>query len=301
MRIYPRAKVYLTRFTMPSLEEFGVDDIRSLFYPGRVIVPKQLTSIDFAPITILYGSNGCGKSTLLNVIGRKIGCDGAAGATDSGYMADFVNRCQAIGNWRLIKDRIHSFRSETIAGNILSNRRTYSSIKREIKELSERDGYDLYERLFYSKPGVDVYEGLDPYTLAQLGHTRYFREMPDIWSNGETAIYYYEQQLEPVSLYLMDEPEASLSPVYQKRLVEFIERTAYSMEAQFIIATHSPFLLSIDQARIIDMDANPARITDDWTSLSNMQLQYNLFRRFADRFETNIKYGRRNNVQETIE
>lgn len=58
---------------MLYLESFQPCLIDRKVYPYRIVYPMQIESIDFAPITIFYGSNGCGKSTLLNIIAESVG------------------------------------------------------------------------------------------------------------------------------------------------------------------------------------------------------------------------------------
>ena len=78
-----------------------------------------------------------------------------------------------------------------------------------------------------------------------------------------------------------------MAPAYQQELAREISILAYRLNTQFIIATHSPFMLSIEHARIYDLDAKPARIRE-WYQLENMRTYYRLFKKYEDRFEENI-------------
>lgn len=96
------------------------------------------------------------------------------------------------------------------------------------------------------------------------------------YSNGETAIRYFTEHIRPDSLYLLDEPENSLSPGFQIELASILEQTAYRCNSQFIIATHSPFILSLHGARIYDLDdANSA--VKKWHELENMRTYFDFF------------------------
>ena len=76
-------------------------------------------------------------------------------------------------------------------------------------------------------------------------------------------------------VYLMDEPEAALSPQRQLTLMRQIYYMA--MEgSQFIIATHSPLLLSLDGAKIYDLDENPVEVRD-WWNLETVRLYQQFF------------------------
>ena len=80
----------------------------------------------------------------------------------------------------------------------------------------------------------------------------------------------------PDCMYFLDEPEVSLSPVFQKELANMIELFAQSLRTQFVIATHSPFFLSLKDARIYDLDSRPASVKK-WHELPNMLAYFNLF------------------------
>lgn len=78
-------------------------------------------------------------------------------------------------------------------------------------------------------------------------------------SNGESALLFFTDKIDENSLYLVDEPENSLSTESQKKLAEYIENAARFYNCQFIISSHSPFMLSLKGARVYDMDAFPVR------------------------------------------
>ena len=104
------------------------------------------------------------------------------------------------------------------------------------------------------------------------------------YSNGENAFRYFTQRIDRDGIYILDEPENSLSPELQLELVGFLKDSVRFYNCQFIIATHSPFILSMDSARIYDMDSVPVR-TRKWTELKNMRAYYQLFSQKADEFK----------------
>ena len=83
-------------------------------------------------------------------------------------------------------------------------------------------------------------------------------------SNGESALGYFVDSVKDDTLYLLDEPENSLSAENQLNLKYFIEDCVKNHGCQFIISTHSPFLLSIKKALIYDIDTTPVE-KKDWT------------------------------------
>ena len=103
-------------------------------------------------------------------------------------------------------------------------------------------------------------------------------------SNGETAMEFFYDSINEAGLYLLDEPENSLSAAHQRELAEFLYESVRFFGAQVVISTHSPFMLSIPDAKIYNLDDEEMIVTEDWTKLSNMIEYYNLFSRFSGRF-----------------
>ena len=81
----------------------------------------------------------------------------------------------------------------------------------------------------------------------------------------------------------MDEPENSLSPQRQLELIKFIEDSARYFGCQFIISTHSPFLLAIKGAKIYDLDECPVSVKK-WTELESVRCYYNFFKEHEHEF-----------------
>lgn len=97
------------------------------------------------------------------------------------------------------------------------------------------------------------------------------------YSNGENAYRYFTEKIEKNGLYILDEPENSLSPKRQMELMDFIEDSVRFFGCQFIISTHSPFLLAMRGAKIYDLDENPVDIKR-WTELENVRIYYDFFK-----------------------
>ena len=85
-------------------------------------------------------------------------------------------------------------------------------------------------------------------------------------------------------LYLLDEPENSLSPARQLELARFLHDSARFYNCQFVIATHSPFLLAMPGARIYDLDSEPIA-TKRWTELENVRATWEFFQSHKDEFK----------------
>ena len=95
---------------------------------------------------------------------------------------------------------------------------------------------------------------------------------------------YFEELFTTRALYLLDEPEVSLSPANQVILAEEINKMARLLECQFIIATHSPFMLGTLNAKIYNLDTEEYDVTK-WSDLDNVRYFYNFFKKHEDEFK----------------
>lgn len=93
----------------------------------------------------------------------------------------------------------------------------------------------------------------------------------------------YSNAIKENALYLLDEPENSLSAALQMKLKSFLEDSARFYHCQFIISTHSPFLLSMQGAKIYDLDSDPIGVKP-WTELENVKTYYGFFKSHEKEF-----------------
>ncbi len=93
-----------------------------------------------------------------------------------------------------------------------------------------------------------------------------------------------EDNIEPDNLYLLDEPEVSLSPQNQVKLAKKINEMARYLGIQFIIATHSPFMLGILDAKIYNLDTKEYEV-QKWSELENVKYFYNFFKDREEEFK----------------
>ena len=140
----------------------------------------------------------------------------------------------------------------------------------------------------FQMKSLDDYERLKKVNMAKRKtQSRYVREnlMDNVreHSNGESAFIYFSEKIKENGLYLLDEPENSLSPERQQEILRFLQDSARFFGCQFIIATHSPFLLSMNGAKIYDMDEEPVDIKR-WTELDNVRAYYDFFKKHEHEF-----------------
>ena len=95
---------------------------------------------------------------------------------------------------------------------------------------------------------------------------------------------YFQKKLKNDTLYCLDEPENSMSPKMQLEFSKMLEEMSHYCGCQFIIATHSPFLLALEGARIYDLDSCPVEIKD-WWQLENTKIYFDFFNKHRHLFE----------------
>lgn len=103
-------------------------------------------------------------------------------------------------------------------------------------------------------------------------------------SNGQTTLSIYSRMFETGGIYLLDEPENCLSSISQIELVKVLYESAKYYNYQFIICTHSPFILSIKDACIYNLDLQSVR-EQKWTELDNVKVYYEFFMVKKDEFD----------------
>lgn len=283
--------IYLSKFIFPSQDQeetfrFGIRrTCYDSWYPFGILTKHGLRQLDFEPVTILYGGNGSGKSTALNVICEKLGLDRDTLFNRSNFYEDYLKYCSFES--ALDIPRISRIITSDDVFDFMLNLRC---INNGIDQKREESLVDYLEGRYakFQMKSLDDYEKLKKVTLARSKtQSQYIREtmMGNVreHSNGESAFIYFEEKIKENALYLLDEPENSLSPERQLELLQFIEESARFYGCQFIIATHSPFLLSMRSAKIYDLDENPVDVKR-WTELGNVRAYYEFFKKHEGDF-----------------
>lgn len=277
--------IYLKSFTFPN-EDREFRFILSIkrkcydsFYPFRILSKNDLRQIDFEPITILYGGNGSGKSTALNVIAEKISITRESLYNRTNFYGDYIDMCDMeIVEEIPMESRIIT--SDDVFNYMLNIRTINEGI-----DTKREDLFVEYLDLKYSQfkmKSLEDYEQLKKVNQSRSRtQSKYVRRnlMDNIreYSNGESAFRYFTEKIAENGIYILDEPENSLSPQRQLELIKFIEDSARYFGCQFIISTHSPFLLAIKGAKIYDLDEYPVSVKK-WTELESVRCYYNFFK-----------------------
>ncbi len=284
--------MFLTAFFFPDDEE-ETDFLFSLkttydqsVYPFRVLPRTGLREIWFKPVTILYGGNGSGKSTVLNVIAEKLRLTRSSAFNRTRFYQRYVDMCRFSQEETIPRDS-RIITSDDVFDMMLDIRSVNEGIDRKRAELAEE--YSRLRRERFQVRSLDDLEHLHRVNEARSKTKSRFIEAESgktlrERSNGENALMYFQGKMDMDTLCLLDEPENSLSPENQLVLADFLLEAVRYCGNQLVISTHSPFLLAIPGAKIIDLDDH-ARIVDSWTQLKNARVYHDFFRKHEAEFE----------------
>lgn len=196
------------------------DRVQAGVHPFTIPLVQQRFNLAFkSPVTFLVGENGSGKSTLLEALAWALGFNAQGGNRDNSFAEDADGH--ALG--RALR---------------LSWRQRVS------------DGFFLRAETFFNF--ATYLEEVGSPFLAYGGKS--FHEQ----SHGEGFLALFENRMED-GVYLLDEPEAALSPGRQLTFLSILYQLASMKVAQFIIATHSPILLTLPGATVLSIDEGHLR------------------------------------------
>ena len=281
--------IYLQTFRMPAREDeeaFFSDPTdprnqRTCYttkYPFHVFRYRQLPEFTFEPVTILYGGNGSGKSTILNVMAESLHLRRGAVYNRSDFFGDYAALCRS--THRPIPKGSRVITSDDVFDHLLDVRCINDGIDTARVRLLEQ--YVTDRHTHHPLKSLEDYEAWRRRADAQsMSQSRFLREhlMENVAerSNGESALAYFTQSIGENALYLLDEPENSLSAALQLELKRFLEDSVRFFGCQLVLSTHSPFLLSMAGAKIYDLDQTPPR-PSPWTELENVRVYRAFFR-----------------------
>ena len=283
--------LYLSRFAFPD-DEKEFDFLLTVkrkcynsFYPFKVLSARGLLELEMEPVTILYGGNGSGKTTALNVMAEALKLHRDSRYNRSRFFEDYIALCthELRGE---IPEKSRVITSDDVFDFMLNLRAVNAGVDEKREELFQEYLDAKYSDFHFRT--MEDYDRLKTVNMARSNtQSRYVRKklmgnLPE-HSNGESAFLYFTQRIEEDGLYLLDEPENSLSPARQQELCQFIEDSARFFHCQFLIATHSPFLLAMRGAKVYDLDANPVTIRR-WTELPAVRAYYDFFQARAKEF-----------------
>ncbi|MBK8024809.1 MAG: AAA family ATPase [Chloroflexi bacterium] len=218
-------------------------------FPFTVPVLRTFERLELTtPVTFFVGENGSGKSTLLEAIACAVGSItvGSQNIRTDPSLADiraYADRLKL--GWKLKRNRKGFFmRAEDFFGYVREQERMREEMLRDMAGIDE----EYADRSDYAK------------ALARSGFARELGDMQqrygdglDVASHGESFFKLFRSRFIPGGLYLLDEPEAPLSPLRQLTFLSLLKQMV-DRDAQFIIVTHSPILMAYPGAQILSFD-----------------------------------------------
>lgn len=204
-----------------SLKKDKIENVEN--YPFYLPIIKNLGEIKLHPaVTYIVGENGSGKSTLLEVLAVSQGFNPEGGSKNFNF------------NTRASHSELHN----------------YLRVVKTIKK--PKTGFFLRAESFFNvATEIDNLDVVDSYGGKSL-HEQ---------SHGESFFALMTHRFSANGLYILDEPEAALSPNRQMAMISLIHQLA-NKGSQFIIATHSPIILSYPNSTILEVRENGLETVD---------------------------------------
>ncbi len=235
-----------------SVARRGTGDVTR--FPFSVPVIRTLDTLAFSSaVTFFVGENGSGKSTLLEGIATaaRLPVVGSSDLDADATLAAQRELGQALRlTWTRKTARGFFLRAEDFFGFA----KRLSAMRSEFLEQIGQLEVEYADRSAFARA---LAMGPAHASLADM-ERRYGFDL-DANSHGQSFLRLFQSRFVPNGLYLLDEPEAPLSPQSQLALMAMMQ-DMLAEGAQFVIATHSPILLAFPGARIYSFDRTPAAI-----------------------------------------
>jgi predicted ATPase len=213
------------------------------YFPFSLTLIQNLERIEFTSnVTFFVGENGSGKSTLLEGMGAYLNLPVAGSLPiDADPMLEPARKLAKYLSMSKIGN-VHGFlsRAEDFIGFVKSIQRQIAELDNEMKEIED------------TWTGGDLSLALGPLKGEKQALINRYGENLDAMSHGEGFLKFFLQRITGKGIYLIDEPEAALSPQRQLSLIHLILQKIKEVGSQFIIATHSPIIMSIPGATILE-------------------------------------------------
>lgn len=263
---------------MPFIKSFSINTDKRNPFPFSVPAVRFAKQIALDKrVTIFVGDNGSGKSSLLESLGLYLNLPLIGGfiGGSSGFDAARALKQYLEIEWNWQTQKGFFFRAEDFSDFINAIEKNKHSNEEVLRDLRGNvDDYTIGQ----------MEEGMN-YALKNTRDT-YGSEM-QAFSHGEAYLKILETRIEDKGIYLLDEPEAALSPLKQLSLIALILDTIKNDKTQFIIATHSPILMGIPDAMLYEIRE------DEMVQVSFEETEhYRITKRFLDNPEVYLRHLR---------
>ena len=229
---------------MPFIRSFSINTDNQHPFPYNIPAVRFAKQTALDPgVTIFVGDNGCGKSSLLEALALKLDLPLIGGyiKTHAGFDAARTLKPFVEINWQRQTQNGFFFRAEDFSDFVnsvekeqQSNEQYLSALRGEVDDAVIKT---MEENMNYSLQGM----------------RKNYGENMQAFSHGEAYLKILETRIRNKGIYLLDEPEAALSPIRQLSLISLILGMVKKNNAQFIMATHSPVLMGIPGALIYEI------------------------------------------------
>lgn len=234
-------------------------------FPFNVPVIARLEGVRFeTPVTFLVGENGSGKSTFLEGLATAVRLP-TVGAEEAGRDPSLA-AVRQLGRhlrlrWTKRTGRGFYLRAEDFFGFARRMAQMQAELEADMAAVEE----EYAGRSDYAKGLAKM-----PYAGQLAAIKERYGDGLDARSHGEAFLALFQARFVPDGLYLLDEPEAPLSPLRQVGLLALLKEMV-ARNAQFIIATHSPILMAFPGATILNFDQSPPQPVD-WQELEHVSV-----------------------------
>ncbi len=217
-------------------------------YPFSLPLFQSFNGMAFnTPVSFFVGENGSGKSTLLETIACAV--DSVVVGSESLRSDKTLGAVQHLSrslklSWQKRTRKGFFLRAEDFFGYTKNMARMRQELEDDIRavEVEYKDRTDYAADLARS-PHIGQLDAL----------TRRYGDGLEHHSHGEAFLALFQSRFVPGGLYLLDEPEAPLSPLRQLGLISVLKNMV-EQDAQFIIATHSPILMAFPDATLFNFE-----------------------------------------------
>jgi len=219
-------------------------------FPFTLPLVRDLEPITFeAPVTFLVGENGSGKSTLLEGLAAAMGLPAIGGAD--------VARDPTLAAARVLGDHLRLVWNKRTSKGFFLRAEDFFNFTRRTRETRDELN-DLAEEYAEQFTGYGRLLAVGAMRGQQSALDRRYGEDIDHNSHGESFLLLFRERFVPGGVYLLDEPEAPLSPQRQLSLLSLL-KDMVARDAQFVIATHSPIVMAFPEAQLLSFDGGQPR------------------------------------------
>ncbi len=229
---------------MPFLKSFSINSGKKNPFPFNISAVQFATHVPLSKqVTIFIGDNGCGKSTLLETIALKLNLPLISGFISPGAGFEAAGLLQPFLQieYQRQTHKGFFFRAEDFSDFV-------NSVENEQRKIRE----DLHELKGVVDDSI-IKEMSDNMNYKLFRMRKDYGENIQAYSHGEAYLKILQTRIGDKGIFLLDEPEAALSPIKQLSLIFFIAEVLKSHNTQFIISTHSPILMGIPGALLYEI------------------------------------------------